>query len=555
MAEYFKELKQYLTHLWYMITLIFLLILSYGYSVVHMNVGVDALRGSMYTGSGNVMLAAGRFGMVLWDRLFPWSNSGSNPLFAFSVNFIAVCMLLLAAISFCILFDRCSNKHFSMPVKTIFSGVLISYPLMNEIWPYLGANRNIAGSFLLTAFALLLLWDVLHRKGKPWIGLCGAVALMTIVVSSYESIAVVYVFIVCAVLLLQALYGQSGEDRVQTIVRQGLVYAAVLLASILLRVIIHQAILAVGHLPYASNGGVEIRWFSDTFLQNVTFLLMSLFYNYIITGLIYFPIAEFEIAGLLFILWAIVVGRKKPSIILPVMGILFSPFLLSVLQGVATPYRTCQVFGFFVAFITALLADWLTRQKNRAVRYISIALCMFLCLNQASLISYYLSADSLRSEREVEQIQSIAKDVYQESDSTKPVVLVMLSDLPYTTGTLYPWLNNQVTLPEDSNAMNLFIRINEKIRSVFHYDRRVNNVETTRKPVMSNLFSVLYWAKNATATDLEQLFSYCGYELPFSTDEALAAKCASYAKEQVVPRYPAKGYIVELDDCTLVRVN
>ncbi|MEA4929854.1 MAG: glucosyltransferase domain-containing protein [Candidatus Limiplasma sp.] len=555
MQQYLKDLKRYIEHKWYILFVVFIALLSYGYSTVHMHVGVDSLHGDLYMGDGNGLLTAGRFGMLFWEKVFFWTTGTLTPISYFASDLIAVVLLLLAATSFCILFDRCTNRRFSMWVNILFVGLLISYPLMNEIWSYLACNRWVCGSMLFTAFALLLVWDALHRKSKPWVAYPIAAVLMTIVVSGYESVTVVYVFLVFALLLLQALYGQPGEDHIKTILLQGLVYAAILIAAVLLRLVVHQILLAVNHLSFQSNGAVQIHWFEDSISSNAAFLLLSILYNYILTALIYFPIAELVVAVIVLIVFAIVMVRKKPSILLPVLGMLFSLIVLSVIQGSATPYRACQVFGIFIAFTAALLADLLMRQKRIAVRMLSIGLGLLLCVNQGVLLSYYMSADSLRSEREVEQIQTIAKDVLRNQDTTKPVVLLMLSEIPYTTGKLYPWLNNQITLPEDSQAMSLFIKINEKIRDTFHYTRRVNNVEATRKPVDTNLVSVLYWAQSTMAENLDQVFSYCGYDLHFSDDPALVELCKTYAKANDMPSYPHSGYVVESKNCIIVRVN
>ena len=92
-------------------------------------------------------------------------------------------------------------------------GLPISCPLMNEIWPCLASNRWVCDSMLFTVFALLLVWDALHRKSKPRVVYPIAAIPITIVVSGYESVTLVCVFLVFAVLLLQALYRQSGEDQ------------------------------------------------------------------------------------------------------------------------------------------------------------------------------------------------------------------------------------------------------------------------------------------------------------------------------------------------------
>ena len=51
----------------------------------------------------------------------------------------------------------------------LFACLFVSYPLMNEIWEYSGANICVCGGYLLDAAALNLLWDA-RQPGVPWRG-------------------------------------------------------------------------------------------------------------------------------------------------------------------------------------------------------------------------------------------------------------------------------------------------------------------------------------------------------------------------------------------------
>ena len=54
----------------------------------------------------------------------------------------------------------------------LFACLFVSYPLMNEIWEYSGANVCVCGGYLLDAAALNLLWDARHAACRGAAGLC-----------------------------------------------------------------------------------------------------------------------------------------------------------------------------------------------------------------------------------------------------------------------------------------------------------------------------------------------------------------------------------------------
>lgn len=84
------------------------------------------------------MLAAGRFGMKLLAAALGYGYS--TPVYQSSANFLAASFLVLAALQFCMLFRRIWKDKISMFGYGVFSCLLISYPLINEIWEYTGAN-------------------------------------------------------------------------------------------------------------------------------------------------------------------------------------------------------------------------------------------------------------------------------------------------------------------------------------------------------------------------------------------------------------------------------
>lgn len=235
METYKQELNSFLKNKAYVGCLILISIISYGYAAVNTTVGIDDTRGDFYVGSGNIMIASGRFGMTLWSKIFGYCDK--LIYHSFAIDLISVFLFLWAAVNFCILFRRITKNKISMLSCTIFSGILISYPLMNEIWEYTAANLCVCMGYLCVSAVLPLIWEQLHDKwSKSKIALC--LILLTLVSATYESLLIVYIFMVFAILALQNLYLKGREQQLGVMMRQGILYAAFLARSCVLRVVI-----------------------------------------------------------------------------------------------------------------------------------------------------------------------------------------------------------------------------------------------------------------------------------------------------------------------------
>ena len=143
------------------------LLLSYGYAIATTRVSIDSLEGDRYIGTGGVMLSTGRFGMNLWAAVLGYGRA--EPSYAFGIDLLAALLLALAAVSFCALLRKAAQDRISMFGYGLFACLFVSYPLMNEIWEYSGANVCVCGGYLLDAAALNLLWDA-RQPGVPWRG-------------------------------------------------------------------------------------------------------------------------------------------------------------------------------------------------------------------------------------------------------------------------------------------------------------------------------------------------------------------------------------------------
>lgn len=544
--HYQENLQYFLRSGRYMAAVLFTAVLCFGASAVHTVISVDSLEGSRYIGDGAIMLANGRFGMNLIAAVLGYGYA--EPADQFYIKVVAAALLVLAALHFCVLFRRVAGERISLFGYGIFSCLLISYPLMNEIWEYSGANACVCAGYLLAAVALYLQYDGLHTAGLSRRGrilrFVGAALALMVICSSYESLAVVYVFGVLAVLSLQLL--QEKTLGFGGVIRRGLWYAAAPAAGIVLRLVIHRVILLVCGLSFYKAGDTGIYWgtapFSDIFKSVVKECILQ----YGMRGCFYLPIGELAAAAAVFtvLLVATVVRRRRPLLLLTGGGMLFCLVLLSALQGKCAPYRTCQVFALMVACTALWVYEGVRRLDKRWLTRVLGLLLVLLCLRQAACLSRLLALDQIRSDEEGAVVQTIGTDLERgDYDLSKPVVVV-------GSYTLSQDLLRQVTVRAEDNAF-------------YHWFQTTTRWETEPefKYLDSNVNSVIDWAIDAFSetgvaeTSMQKLFAYYGFDFTFVSDLDRKAAAEEYAVTADLPSYPENGYIVEQEDCILVHLQ
>lgn len=543
MKKYIEDLKGILRNKPYLFSVIIISIISFGYAAFNTSVSIDDMEYDRYVGSGNVMLSAGRFGIWFWSFIEgKWENS-------FLIDVFAVLLFIFACVNFCILFKRVSNGKIGMSALTVFSCLFISYPLMNEIWEYTGANVNICGSFFLVSLSLLIIHSFIHgKKGLlSYLSLGGAALLMMLVCAGYESVVPVYIFFVFAVIALQIIYGEEKEKKFLEILKQGLLYAGILVAGLILRVVVHKIILSALNLTAATNGDTQILWGTVPAKDIITKLFDDWFVYYVFRSVIYMPLFVLVLCGLAFLIMGIVACKKHGIILLlPGFGMLLSLVILSIVQGSYSPYRTCQVFAAFCAFTAMMLISCFPKgisKTKTALRVCAISLCGLLCFYQASYLNYFLELNHRRSESEEAVIRQISYDLRSGFDPNKPVMFV-------GSHSLSPTIIEAACVPADSPEWQLYQKLCVKYFSLSGKEFDPNTL--SRKIVDTNINSVINWSITAfsSQTSMPKLFAYYGCDYvpaDFGTYWGPAWEAAAQ-----MPAYPQQGYIKDMGDYIVV---
>ncbi len=532
MKNYIMELEYFIKRWYYSAFLLLIAVISFGFTTTHIAVNIDSLSGELYHSGEYLMISTGRFGMTFWTKLF--CNGLYQVEDSFAIGIIGVLMLCFAAVNFCIVFRRASNDTLSMPAYIIFSGAFVSYPLINEIWEYNGMEIIIGGGYMFISISILLIYDQIEKRKFNAFKSLATIFMLTIVCSSYESLIGVYLFVVFAVLYFREL----KEKNVKKHISEGLVYAGGLAVSLILRIAIHKILLAVMNLNAKTTGATEIEWFSGKPVIKVfTHLIKRIFVQHYIRSLLYAPLLIFVLCVVVFVIYTIYsLFKKRFFATLLMAGMLFSTELLSVIQGTAAPYRTCQTFAVMVAFVLMLVANSL-----RWKQAVPILLC-FVCLYQATHLNYLFTLNQLRYQEEAAVINKIGQDIESSYDTSKPVVFV--GGYEYSDR-----IAEQTQVIAGSGRYELIQGLS-KITGL--------QIEVEGKFPDTNVNSVLNWSASALGNGymMNKLFEFHGYDLNVTNNYYEDVKRYEQLNAQSkIPAYPRDGYIVELADLIIVKLG
>ena len=542
MKEYIEELRYFFRSKVYTGSLFAIAIISYWYAAVNTSIGIDDIRGELEIGAGKQVIASGRFSLAFWPYLLGYKTKWIENSFA--IDIISIFALMLGVTNCCILFHKILKETMPIMGYTLFSCLMLSYPLIHEIWEYTHINLCICMGYVCASMALLIMYEQLHgksNKSKPVV----ASLLMLLVCSGYESVVFVYIFMVFAILFVSIL-NEYKEKVFRQVLRHGEAYAGILAIGVFLRIFITKVIiLGMFHVPLDGNGATAIMWGIKGFREIVGGLINGWINSYLLKGIVYFPLTEFWICIVVYVILFVyvVIKVKEKALCIPGIGMLFSLIALSILQGSVTFYRSCQVFSIFVAFTGMLLYYIIWRKGGKRLVNTVVILLSWVCLVQAIYLSYWLSVNHMRSEEEVHVIRQIGNDLACNYDMQKPIVMLGGYNLS-------KFITEAVSIDQSDIRWKIYSHVyawinKEDYEEVYNGNRILNE---------TNVSSVITWALG-DQIDIFNLFQICGYDYVFPEDAEICIKAEKYVQESNMPGYPGKGYIEDIGEFIVVYIN
>lgn len=541
MQKYFEEVCSFFKEKTYIGLTTLMAVIGYGYAATNISIGIDDIRGELEIGEGRQVIASGRFAQAIWPYLFGYKTEWI--VNSFAIDIIALFILIFAAASCCALFRKASKNNIPTMAYTIFSCLMITYPLMNEIWEYTHINLCICIGILLSTIVIHIVYEQISEGWKTG-KILGVIFLMTIVAAGYESVVSVYIFLVFAIIFLSVLF-IPDKWSLKSIMKNGCIYAGILGGGIVGRAVLHKIILAIFNVPYDVNGNTGINWRSGEIGHQIRSLIVDWIDMYLLKSIIYFPLTEMVFWAIIYIgllVW-FVVKIKKGAIWIPGIGMLISLFILSLIQGSITFYRSCQVFAFFVGFTGMLLYCAIKNSNKRRLGNFVLFGLIWICLLQAINLNYWLSLNHLRSEEEERVICDIGKELRQDYDMSKPIVFA-------GTYCLSDKIMELASISKEDIRWKIYSYIYSKMHNV-DFDSVYNNA--SRKIAHTNVNSVITWALN-DQKDMQKLFAYYGIKVKILDDSEIIDKEKEKVIQGKVSAYPHKGYIEDNNEYIVVYI-
>lgn len=539
------------------VPLLLTLLLGYGFAVTHFSVGIDTFARARYT--SGLLFAQGRFSSSLISRFFRLQDA--DP---FVINLLAVILLFFAAAVLCVVLKHASADRLQRPVYPIFACLFVSYPLINEIFIYLGANLNIALGYLLTAAALLvtertLAATVRREKKKQAAGTVAAVLIWIFLMSLYESFAFVYVLCVCMVLTLNERYGRQGGEpdsagsgrkpAAAVLWTKIAVYAFPLVCGILAEYALGKVLCAVFDFSagsYAANGVTLPDGFSSGAAVSA---LYTLFRRCFLNAFWYLPVFLFAVCLLLSAVQCILLCIKKKTAryLLFYAGMYVSLFAIGLLRLGELKYRTAQTFAVFTSFTVLLLLQELLAGSGKPwLRAAALSLCGLLIFYQAIDLSRHFYDNHRRWEEERNVLVTVGNRLQSEyAGRLQSTPVIFIGEYRLSEGIL----DDKYVRADDPRYLRL-----KKAWALFGGDLSTSDYDETHvlgRAQFDNS-SVITWGINSFDdgnTELLNIFRYLGFSFCQGTYEQYL-EAASLAG--TLPAYPEEGFISEQGDCIVV---
>lgn len=526
--EWKNNINYFFKNRWYMICVTITAVMSFGFTLTNPTISIDDLSIDYYFKQGG-LLAQGRFTPILLDKIFHIYNF--RP---FMLDGLAVLSLIAAAILWSTLFKKVSGNQLKLTSYIVFSSLFISYPLLNEIFIYMGFGFSICLGHALIPLLLILTYDAMeHNEIKRLIPVS---VLASFTFALYESLVAVYLLGIFTIFILQYFF-QNKYRKFREMLTTGAYYALPMFLGVFIFKLLSKAIFIVGGISKSSYADNSLQWSKGIFLT-LKELILELGFYYGVNAFVYLPITFMVIAVLITIAMIIRYGILERSFTITILflGSLISLIALSILQGSATKYRACLVFSVFNAFIFMLLFQFLQQLNKRIYIRIYSAVLFVFVIWQVNDLNKWFYCDFLRYQEEENAARLVGYELEKEFDLKKPVVFVgnyQVSD----------YIKDMVYVKSSSitgRLVNKFLAVEEPGK----YAYKLNQ---------TNGVSFLDWGVGfsfpGNISQAHLFFQFLGYDF-VADNEAIRLEAMELTKDK--PEWPKKGSIYETENYVVV---
>lgn len=393
--------------------MIFFIILSYGFSIFHPSIGIDDTSFYRFYYGGE-MISQGRIFFILIGKVL--KNLSFEPVFS---NLIFLLLISFSALLYCSLFYKISKNKISNKGNIIFCILFITFPLIAEIYIYDTITIVLGIGYFLSSIITILFYEFYKSDFKNRRILIYNLFLIILLASSYESFVSVLIWGIFAFIFLVEKYDKANKFK--TIIKLLIVCSLTIFIAIALEYLLGRVLLNIFNMEKSMFPAYTFYWKTDGFSKTLINLYNSIKTSFIENNYSLFSINVYTFSVVIFFAYSIIESIKKHNIkyFIFILLIILSTLSLSFVQGVATPYRACQVFGLFVAFVYMVVFENSIRMKN-----IIFVLIVYLALLQAKDLNFWIYNDYLRYQEEKQYMLLVSSELKSNYDTSKPIVFV-----------------------------------------------------------------------------------------------------------------------------------
>ncbi len=546
---------------------------AYGYKLTTVTIGIDDTPSQYYFEDGLIAIV-GRWVLFLLNKIISLAE-----YVPFVTDFIAVCLLVLAAIVWTVLFYSVMGEKIPVVGYAFFAAIFVSSPLISEVFTYF-LHNGIAIGYLCCGISLCCMreWQCCIRKMQKGSGirekldclsvmkLVAAALFLWIAMGCYESFMILWLAGLMLLLLTERISlgterkGQTGMGGVFRTLVGGAVTA---LAAVILRSLMIVVLTKAFHLEYLQGEAVQrsvtemLGWmFQPGAFSELAMILKRTFVLYGVFAYAYLPVRIFVLAAGIITVVALVRtvrGRDLWALVLLPAAYL-AAFSLLFIEGKATLYRSAQFLPIFCGYgallfaygiwsLTARIGRGIRRKLILGVRSIAVAVLFVITWNQCMDMTKWFYIDRQKYEAAVKTVDQIALDLERNFDTSKPVVFTGNYEIPYSIiqdayvgyGTETYWKMKRITDRIDPDLLD-------------KYNRGSKGVWVAQTPALS----VIEWGRYAFDNDAElvKFFAMHGHTIVPLLDGSLYAEAEAQSVD--LPEYPKEGYIVDRGDYIIV---
>lgn len=540
MKRWMTDFTMFCKNKFYMITLVLTALCSYGFLITHQTVGIDDTPYAYYFEEGLVAIV-GRWVLYLLNKLVHISD------FAPFVTDLAAVLILMAAVTvWCTLFYSILKEKVPMFGYVFFSCLFLSNPLISEVFTYY-LHNGVAIGYLCSGISLICFREGLLRQKKHIVlPLLGAAAFLWIAIGCYESFMIVWLVGVLLILLTERMEGIKRNVFVALGMAGFVAVVGIVLRSIMIIMVTKGFGLESLQGEAVQRSLTEmLSWmYGPDALAEFAMVLKRIFIMYGVFAYAYYPIFVFVLAAGILLVVALIksIQKKDAWIFLLMVSSLVACFLLIVVEGKATLYRSAQFLPLICAYGAFVVFCVIKDIKPRLIRGGVAFVFAIILLNQSIDMNKWFYVDYLKYEDAKNTMNQIAYELEKDFDTSKPVMFTGTYNIPksiikdayveYGSTTYY-----KMKKLADAVDVDLLDKFN-----------REYGVWVAQTPSLS----VIDWGRYAFDTDEEliRFFAMHGHELKPLLDSSLYAEAERFSLE--LPHFPKEGSIVDRGEYIVV---